>query len=64
MVVCEATFSHECRRSGLNDGTIRKLRVTDDEYRLIFSPNGMLIMIDLYSIFLFYGWLQSLNGLE
>jgi hypothetical protein len=27
---CDTTLPHECRRSGLNDGTIRKCRLGDD----------------------------------
>jgi hypothetical protein len=30
-VECDSTFPHECRRSGLNEGTIRKCRLDDDE---------------------------------
>ena len=39
---CETRFPHECRRSGLNDGTIRKRRFVDGDSRLISSPNGMM----------------------
>jgi len=28
---CGTTFPHECRRSGLNKGTIRKWRLDDDD---------------------------------
>ena len=28
---CDITFPHECRRSGLNEGTIRKCRLDDNE---------------------------------
>jgi hypothetical protein len=52
--ICETIFPHECRRSGLNDGTIRKWRVdVTDESRLIFSPPDMMIMIDCSFLFLF-----------
>lgn len=29
--ICDTTFAHECRRSGLKDGTIRKCRFVDDD---------------------------------
>lgn len=30
---CKMTFPHECRRSGLNEGTIRKLRrIAEDDF--------------------------------
>ena len=27
---CDTTFPHECRRSGLNEGTMRKFRLVED----------------------------------
>jgi hypothetical protein len=56
------TFPHECRRSGLYDGTIRKCRVNDDggEIWLIFSPTDMIIIFDYVRLFS-YRRLRSLN---
>lgn len=62
--IWETTLAHECRRSGLNDGTIRKWRADEDadaKSWLIFSPNDITIMID-YALSFSLSRITIING--
>ncbi len=59
---CDTTFPHECRRSGLNDGTIRKWRLDDDDAdggdSWSIPPSNDMI-IDFFVLFLLYIYIDE-----